>query len=132
MSQNKTDTLLFLLYISILIFAEKITDHHHAYNRYSEITHINLIIYLNITLLNKIWYSVSNKFSIITIFTCQILGIWCSIVTAIKKSNYLYCNALSNKFQAEWNVAKINSNGKCESEILFFFTSVANLTNLCL
>jgi hypothetical protein len=36
-----------------------------------------------------------------------------------KKSNYLYCNALSNKFQAEWNVAKINSNGKCESEIFF-------------
>src|SRR5581483_1572172 len=110
MSQNKTDILLFLLYIGILIFAEKITDHHHAYNRRSEITHITC---LNITLLNKIWRSISNKFSIITIFTCQILGIWCSIVTTIKKSNYLYCNALSNKFQAEWNVAKINSNGKC-------------------
>jgi hypothetical protein len=24
-----------------------------------------------------------------------------------------------NKFQTEWNVAKINSNGKCESEIFF-------------
>ena len=125
MSQNKTDILFFLLYIGILIFAEKIT---HAYNRRSEITHINLVTCLNITFFNKIWRSVSNKFSIINI---QILGIWHSIVLAIKKLNYLYCNALSNKFQAEWNVAKINSNGKCESEI-FFFTSVANLTNLCL
>ena len=33
--------------------------------------------------------------------------------TCDKKSKYLYYNALSNKFQAEWNVAKINSNGKC-------------------
>ena len=112
MFQNKTDILLFLLYIGILIFTEKITDHHHMYNRHSEIIHITC---LNITLLNKIWHNVSNKFSIITIFTCQILSIWCSIITAIKKSNYLYCNALSNKFQVEWNIAKINNNGKCES-----------------
>src|SRR5215469_8587783 len=106
MFHNKTDILL-LLYIGILIFAEKIFDNHHAYNRRSEIIHMNLVTCLNITLLNKIWRSVSNKFS------CQILGIWRSIVPAIKKS------ALSNKFQAEWNVAKINSNGKCESEIFF-------------
>ena len=120
MFQNKTDVLLFLLYIGVLIFAEKIFDYHHAYNKRSEIIHMNLITSLNITLLNKIWRSISN---IINIFTCSI---WSSIILVIKKSNYFYCN----KFQAEWNVAKINSNGKCESEI-FFFTSVANLTNLC-
>src|SRR6266496_1915613 len=118
MFQNKTDNITLLVIYRHLIFAEKITDHHHAYNGRSEITHMNLVT-CNFTLLNKIWRSVSNKFSIITIFTCQILGIWCSIVTAIKKSNYLYCNALSNKFQAEWNVAKINSNVKCKSEIFF-------------
>ncbi|GES95589.1 hypothetical protein GLOIN_2v1707095 [Rhizophagus clarus] len=67
---------------------------------------MNLITCLNITLLNKIWRSV---------LTIIILGIWHSIVRAIKKSNYLYCNALSNKFQTEWNVAKINSN---ESKLL--------------
>ncbi|PKB98102.1 hypothetical protein RhiirA5_109264 [Rhizophagus irregularis] len=89
MFQNKTDILLFLLCIGILIFAEKIFDNN-AYNRRSETIHMIII-----------------------------LGIWRSIVRAIKKSNYLYCNALSNKFQAEWNVAKINSNGKCESEIFF-------------
>src|ERR1043165_8185536 len=104
MFQNKTDILLFLIYISILIFAKKIFDNHYAYNRRSETIHMNLVTCLNI---NKIWRSV--------------LGIWRSIVPAIKKSNYLYCNALSNKFQAEWNVAKINSNGKCESEIFFLF-----------
>src|SRR2546429_253859 len=104
MSQNKMGILLFLLYIGVLIFAEKITDHHHAYNRRSEIYHINLVTCLNITLLNKLWRSI------------------------VQKSNYLYCNALSNKFQAECNVAKINSNGKYESEI--FFTSVANLPDL--
>src|ERR1044071_4319737 len=119
MFQNKMDILLFFLCIGILIFTKKIFDNH-AYNRRSETIHMNLITCLNITLLNKIWRNV---------LTIIILGIWRSIVRAIKKSNYLYCNALSNKFQAEWNVAKINSNGKCESEI-FFFTSVANLPNL--
>ncbi|POG67473.1 hypothetical protein GLOIN_2v1646444, partial [Rhizophagus irregularis DAOM 181602=DAOM 197198] len=45
MFQNKTDVLPFLLYIGILIFAEKIFDYHHVYNRRSEITKIlsNLI-----------------------------------------------------------------------------------------
>ena len=80
--------------------AEKITNHH-AYNRRSETIYMNLITCLNITLLNKIWRNV---------LTIIILGIWHSIVQAIKKSNYLYCNALSNKFQAEYNVMKINSN----------------------
>src|ERR1044072_4573339 len=103
MFQNRTDTSLFLLYISILIFAEKIFDYHHAYNKRSEIIHMNLITCLNITLLNKIWRSISNGN-----FTCRILDTWRSIVLAIKKSNYLYCNVLSNKFQAEWNVMKMN------------------------
>src|SRR5690242_876484 len=101
MFQNKTDILLFLLCIGILIFAKKIFDNH-AYNRRSETIHMSLITCLNITLLNKIWRSV---------LTIIILDIWRSIVQAIKKkSNYLYCNcnALSNKFQAEWD------NGKCE------------------
>src|SRR6266542_4465623 len=117
MFQNKTDILLFLLYIGILIFAEKITDHHHAYNRRSEIIHMNLITCLNITLLNKIWRSISNKFSGISIFTCRILDIWRSIVLAIKKSKHLYYNSLSNKFlkyETEWNVLKIRRNGKCD------------------
>ena len=35
---NKPDILLFLLYIVILIFAKKIFDYHHTYNRRSEIT----------------------------------------------------------------------------------------------
>ena len=124
MFHNKTDILLFLLYICILIFAEKITDHHHAYNRRSEITHMNLVT-CNGTA--KVWRSASKNLSYISIFTCRILR---SIVRAIKKSKYLYYNSLSNKFQAEWNVAKINSNGKCESKYIFF-TSVANLPNLC-
>ena len=57
----------------------------------------------------------SNKFSIITCNSWYLA----QYRTGNKKLNYLYCNALSNKFQAEWNVAKINSNGKCESEIFF-------------
>ena len=103
------DILLFLLCIGILIFAEKIFDNH-AYNRRSETIYMNLITCLNITLLSKIWRNV---------LTIIIPGIWRSIVQAIKKQNYLYCNALSNKFQAECNVAKINNNGKYESEIFF-------------
>ncbi|PKK43740.1 hypothetical protein RhiirC2_764732 [Rhizophagus irregularis] len=67
------DILLFLLYIGILIFAEKITDYHHAYNRCSEITHINLVT-CNGTA--KVWRSISNNFSgngIISIFTSEFL-----------------------------------------------------------
>src|SRR5213595_1338280 len=109
MFQNKTDTLLFFS-IGILI-AEKITDHHHAYNRRSEIIHMNLITCLNITLLNKIWRSISNKFSGISIFTCRIRDIGRSIVLAIKKNrNTFIYNSLSNKFlkyETEWNVLKI-------------------------
>src|SRR6266496_692639 len=99
MFQNKTDTSLFLLYISILIFAEKIFDYHHAYNKRSEIIHMNLITCLNITLLNKIWRSISNG-----IFTCRILGTLRSIVPAITQKK------LSNKFlenKADWNILKV-------------------------
>src|SRR6185437_8188002 len=119
MFHNKTDILLFLLYIGILIFAEKITDHHHAYNRHSEITH--KITHMNLVTCNgtaKVWRSASKNLSYISIFTCRILR---SIVRAIKKSKYLYYNALSNKFQAEWNVAKINSNCKCILHCLIFY-----------
>jgi len=70
MFHNKTDILLFLLYIGILIFAEKITDHHHAYNRRSEITHMNLVT-CNGTA--KVWRSASKNLSYISIFTCRIL-----------------------------------------------------------
>src|SRR5271154_1395710 len=110
MFQNKTDIFL-LLYIGILIFAEKIFNHHHAHNRRSEITHMNLVT-CNGTA--KVWHSISK---VISIFTCRILR---SIVRAIKKSKYLYYNALSNKFQAEWNVAKIKRNGKCILHCLIF------------
>ncbi|POG77910.1 hypothetical protein GLOIN_2v1542563 [Rhizophagus irregularis DAOM 181602=DAOM 197198] len=61
---------LFLLYIGILIFAEKIFGHHHAYNRHSEITHMNLVI-CNGTA--KVWRSASKNLSYISIFTCRIL-----------------------------------------------------------
>src|SRR5581483_10441441 len=131
MSMKILVILLFLLYIGILIFTEKITNHHHAYNRCSETIHMNLVTCLNITFFNKIWRSVSNKFSIINI---QILGIWHSIVLAIKKLNYLYCNALSNKFskyKAEWNIVKMNHRSR-NIALIIFFISVANLTNfLC-
>src|SRR5205823_1259658 len=98
MFHNKTDILLFLLCIGILIFAEKITDHHHAYNRRSEITHMNHVT-CNGTA--KVWRSASKNLSYISIFTCRILKTLRSIVRAIKKLKYLYYNALSNKFQAE-------------------------------
>src|SRR6266496_6650965 len=111
MFQNKTDILLFLLYISILIFAEKITDHHHAYNRRSEITHMNLIT-CNGTA--KVWRSISN---VISIFTCRIIETLRSIVLAITQSNQFLA------YEAEWNVVKMNRSGKCESIILFFYLS---------
>ena len=104
------DILLFLLCIGILIFAEKITDHHHAYN-WRNITKINPrdgILSISMRIIDAVKLS---------IFTCRILDTWRSIVLAIKKSNYLYCNVLSNKFQAEWNVMKMNRSGEYESEI---------------
>ncbi|PKK56375.1 hypothetical protein RhiirC2_764382, partial [Rhizophagus irregularis] len=55
----------------------------------------------------KVWRSASKNLSYISIFTCRILKTLRSIVRAIKKSKYLYYNALSNKFQAEWNVMKL-------------------------
>ena len=113
MSQNKTDILLFLLYIGILI-----TDHHHAYNRRSEITHMNLVT-CNGTA--KVWSSITSGNGITNIFTCRILETLRIIVPAITQK------ILSNQFEAEWNVVKINCSGKCIGNILHhFFTSVAN------
>jgi hypothetical protein len=112
--------LLFLLYIGILIFAEKIFDNHHAYNRRSEITSSITKILSNliestclISAIKLLWLSYH------LIFINKIRR---SIVLAIKKSTYLYYNALSNKFpkyKAGWNVVKMNRSGKCESEIFF-------------
>src|SRR6266542_4283289 len=99
MFQNKTG------HIALLV----IYRHHHTYNKRSEITHMNLVTCDGTA---KVWRSISG------IFTCRILR---SIVCGIKKSKYLYYNALSNKFQAEWNVAKINSNGKCILHCLIFY-----------
>src|SRR5436305_9868235 len=117
MFQNKTDILLFLLYIGILIFAEKI-DNHHVYNRRSEITHMNLVT-CNGTA--KVWRSITNGTSI---FTCRILETLRSIVPAITRKK------LSNKFliyEAEWNYVKMNRDGKCKSVmlscIIFFYLS---------
>ena len=105
--------LIILLYISILIFAERITDYHHAYNRCSE---------MNLITCN----SIASLAQYIKYHMCQILDAWCSIILMIKKSKYF---ALSNKFlkyKIEWIVTKISCNGKCESEILHcLFTSVA-------
>src|SRR3954467_4536702 len=115
MFQNKTDILfplIFLLYIGILIFAEKITDHHHAYNRCSEITHMNLVT-CNFTA--KV---ASKNLSYISIFTCRILETLHSIVLAITQKK------LSNKFlvyEVEWNYVKINRDGKCKSLLYYFF-----------
>src|SRR5215813_1197433 len=109
-----TGILLFLLYIGILIFAEKITDHHHAYNRRSEITHMNLVT-CNDTA--NFWRSASKNLSYISIFTCRILKTLRSIVPAITQKK------LSNKFLiygTDWNILK-TSNGKCESVTLHFF-----------
>src|SRR5581483_3693451 len=126
MSQNKTDILLFLLYIGILIFAEKITDHHHAYNRHSEITHMNFVT-CNGTA--KVWRSASKNLSYISIFTCRILKTLRSIVLAITQKK------LSNKYlvyEAEWNYVKMNRDGKCKSILYYFFTSVANTSVIIL
>src|SRR5436305_5041366 len=120
MFQNKTDILLFLLYIGILIFAEKI-DHHHAYNRRSEITHMNLVT-CNGTA--KVWRSASKNLSYISIFTCRILKTLRSIVLMITQKK------LSNKYlvyKAKWNYVKMNRDCKCKSLLYyFFFISVAN------
>jgi hypothetical protein len=117
MFQNKTDILLFLLYIGILIFAEKITDHHHAYNRHTQ----------NYTTCNgtaKVWRSASKNLSYISIFTCRILKTLRSIVLMITQKK------LSNKYlvyEAKWNYVKMNRDCKCKSLLYyFFFISVAN------
>src|SRR5205085_2725065 len=99
MFQNKTDILLFLLYIGTLIFAEKITDHHHAYNRRSENTHMTC----NGTA--KVWRNTSNNFSDISIFTCRILETFVPAITQKK---------LGNQFIAECNIVKMKYIGKCE------------------
>ena len=113
----------FLLYIGILIFAEKITDHHHAYNGRSEITHMNLIT-CNGTA--KIWRSASKNLSYISIFTCRILETLRSIVRVImqkKSSNHLV-------YEAEWNYVKMNRCGKCKQGILHYLDkAITNLRN---
>src|ERR1044072_6802571 len=103
MFHNKMNILLFLLYISILIFAKKILDHnhHHIYNKRSEITHM-ILITCNDTA--KVWRSISFDNGIINIITCRILKTLCSIIPAITQKK------LSNQFlvyEAEWNVVKI-------------------------
>ncbi|POG61090.1 hypothetical protein GLOIN_2v1707095 [Rhizophagus irregularis DAOM 181602=DAOM 197198] len=90
MFQNKTDTLLFLLFIGILIFAEKIFDNHHAYS----ITKINSRDEILLS------YLINSIFIISVLITCRILNTWCSIVLVTKK--------LSVKFQADWNILKMN------------------------
>src|SRR4051812_10260420 len=105
MFQNKTDILL-LLYIGVLIFAEKIFDNHHAYNRRS-ITKINSRDEILSYLINSTCIISVVKF-MISIFTCRILNTWCSIV-----------KFLENK--ADWNILKVRCNGKYESEIFYFF-----------
>src|SRR5581483_12121745 len=112
MFQNKPDIILFLLYIGVLIFAEKITDHHHVYNGRSEITHMNLVT-CNFTA--KVWRSASKNLSYISIFTCRILKTFVPAITQKK---------LSNKFlvyEAEWNYVIMNRNGKCKSLLYYFF-----------
>ena len=114
MSQNKTDILLFLLYIGILIFAEKITVHHHAYNRRSEITHMNLVT------CNGTAKVSSKNLSYISIFTCLILKTLRSIFPVITQKK------LSNKYlvyEAEWNYVKMNRDGKCKSLLYYYFLS---------
>src|SRR4051812_33218805 len=124
MFQNKPDILLFLFNISaFLIFAEKILDQHHAYNRRSEIissiTKIlsNLIdttclisavkllwlSYHLISSINKIWHSISSSSGIL------ILDVWRSIELTIKKSKY---------YEVLLNIIKMNYSGKCELETL--------------
>ena len=89
MFQNKTDILLFLIYIGILIFAEKITDHHHAYNRRSEITLQSLTQYIKQ-------------------FKHRILETLRSIVTGDKAEK------ISNKFLVYEAIVKMKYIGKCE------------------
>jgi hypothetical protein len=115
MFHNKTDIFLFLLYIGILIFAEKSLTIHHAYNRRSEITHMNLIT-CNGTA--KVWRSASKNLSYISTFTCRILKTLRSIVPAITQKK------LNNKYfvyEAEWNYVEMNRDGKCKSLLYYFF-----------
>src|SRR5581483_5681456 len=98
--------------IHVVHVVEEITDHHHhAYNRRSEITHMNLVT-CNGTA--KVWRSASKNLSYISIFTCRILKTLRSIVPAIMQKK------LSNKFlvyEVKWNVMKM-THGKYELEIL--------------
>jgi hypothetical protein len=97
MSQDKLDILLFLLYIVILIFAEKIFDDHHAY----ELIHMNLVTCIGKA---KAWRSISK--------ICAII-----IHQKIKIITFRY-NAPRNKsfdHRAEWNTMKIMYIGKFES-----------------
>jgi len=102
--------------IHVVHVVEEITDHHHhAYNRRSEITHMNLVT-CNGTA--KVWRSASKNLSYISIFTCRILKTLRSIVPAITQKK------LSNKFlvyEAEWNYVKMNRDGKCKSLLYYFF-----------
>src|SRR5438046_10634128 len=96
-------------YTYIGIFDEKIFDHNHAYNRRSEITHMNLVT-CNGTA--KVWRSASKNLSYISIFTCLILKTLRSIFPVITQKK------LSNKYlvyEAEWNYVKMNRDGKCKS-----------------
>ena len=102
MFQNKPDIILFLLYIGVLIFAEKISDHHHEYNRRSEISHM-ILVTCNGTA--KVWRSASKNLSYISTFTCRILKTLRSIVPAITQKK------LSNKYlvyEVKWNYVKMN------------------------
>jgi hypothetical protein len=88
------------------------------------------------TSLQKLLYAYNFVFCVWD--SCQNLMLrseWTGICSSDKKKpKHLYYNALSNKYEVEWNVVKMNRSGECESEILhclFFFTSVANLLNLC-
>src|SRR6266496_3451352 len=123
MSQNKMD----IIFLTIYRHFDLRTDHHHAYNRRSEITHMNLVI-CNGTA--KVWRSASKNLSYISIFTCLILKTLRSIVLAITHKK------LSNKYlvyEAEWNYMKMNRDGKCKSLLYyFFFISVANASVILL
>src|ERR1044072_7771368 len=89
MFQNKADILL-LLYIGILIFAGKIFDNHHAYNRRSEITKVWCMITkilsnptCLISAVKLLWLSYHLIFQHRISFTCRILDIWRSIELTI-------------------------------------------------
>src|ERR1043165_8488910 len=116
MFHNKTDILLFLLYIGHFDLRR---ENHHAYNRHSEITH--KITHMNLVTCNgtaKVWRSASKNLSYISIFTCRILKTLRSIVLAITQKK------LSKKYlvyEEEWKYVKMNRDGKCKSLLYCFF-----------